>query len=69
MESASTTPKGMRVMVDGNVPPGSGLSSSSAFVVCAALAVSYANKVLPSKLELATLCAKAEHYVGTEGGG
>eukprot|EP00045_Choanoeca_perplexa_P012302 m.133767 g.133767 ORF g.133767 m.133767 type:complete len:487 (+) comp15955_c0_seq1:525-1985(+) len=69
MESTTTIPQGMRVMVDGNVPPGSGLSSSSAFVVCAALAVSYANKVLPSKLELATLCAKAEHYVGTEGGG
>ena len=63
-------PVGMDVMVDGNVPPSAGLSSSSALVCCAALATAYANKiVMPIKQEFAELCAKCERYIGTEGGG
>ncbi|EGD75429.1 galactokinase 2 [Salpingoeca rosetta] len=64
-----TTPIGLDVVVDGVVPTGSGLSSSSAFVVCAALVAMHANALSFPKTELATVCAKAEHYVGTEGGG
>lgn len=62
-------PTGMDCMVAGTVPQGSGLSSSSAFVVCSALATMHANGLALGKTELATLCAHAEHYVGTEGGG
>ena len=61
---------GMNVVVDGNVPPSAGLSSSSALVCCAALATAHANGVeMPSKQEFAELCAKCERYIGTEGGG
>jgi galactokinase len=38
-------------------------------VVCAALATALAHQLSFPKEELATMCAKAEHYVGTEGGG
>ena len=63
-------PVGMDVVVDGNVPPSAGLSSSSALVCCAALATAYANGiVMPTRQELAELCAKCERYIGTEGGG
>ena len=61
---------GMDVVVDGNIPPSAGLSSSSAMVCCAALATAHAHGVvMPSKQELAELCAKSERYIGTEGGG
>lgn len=36
---------GMKVLVSGNIPPSSGLSSSSALVSAATLSTSYANKV------------------------
>ncbi|XP_062581212.1 N-acetylgalactosamine kinase-like isoform X1 [Saccostrea cucullata] len=65
----SSPPRGMKCMVDGTVPPSSGLSSSSALVCCAALVTMYANgKSLPKK-ELADMCAKCERYIGTQGGG
>ena len=65
-----TQPMGMDILVDGNIPPSAGLSSSSALVCCAALTTAYANKVdMPSKKDLAELCAKCERYIGTEGGG
>ena len=61
---------GMQMVVDGNIPPASGLSSSSALVCCSALATAYANKVdLPSKPAFAEMTAKCERYIGTEGGG
>lgn len=71
VESLSvSSPIGMDLLVDGNVPPSAGLSSSSALVCCAALTTAYANKVnIPSKKDLAELCAKCERYIGTEGGG
>lgn len=47
----------------------SGLSSSSAFVCCSALAVAHANALSISKLDFAALCARCERFVGTEGGG
>ena len=36
-------PKGLKIMIDSRVPPAAGLSSSSAFVVCAALTTMHAN--------------------------
>lgn len=43
---------GMKVLVSGNIPPASGLSSSSALVSAATLTTSYANKVYRFVLEL-----------------
>lgn len=61
---------GMDILVSGNIPPGAGLSSSSALVCCAALTTAFANKIsLPSKTSFAELSAKCERYIGTEGGG
>lgn len=63
-------PTGIDILVEGDVPPSAGLSSSSALVCCAALATAFANGInLPSKKDFAELCAKAERYIGSEGGG
>ncbi|XP_026731904.1 N-acetylgalactosamine kinase [Trichoplusia ni] len=60
---------GLQIVVDGNIPPASGLSSSSALVSASCLAVLYAQKVPLSKTDIASLCAKCERYIGTQGGG
>ncbi|KAK2842418.1 hypothetical protein Q5P01_012618 [Channa striata] len=60
---------GMSCVVDGTVPPSSGLSSSSALVCCAGLVTIEANQKSLPKVELAEICAKCERYIGTEGGG
>ncbi|XP_028166427.1 N-acetylgalactosamine kinase [Ostrinia nubilalis] len=60
---------GLQLCIDGNIPPASGLSSSSALVSAACLSFLYAQKVYPSKTEIASLCAKSERYIGTQGGG
>ncbi|XP_051917392.1 N-acetylgalactosamine kinase [Hippocampus zosterae] len=60
---------GMVCLIDGNVPPSSGLSSSSALVCCAGLVTMEANQKSLSKVALAEICAKCERYIGTEGGG
>lgn len=65
----SQAPLGMDVAVEGIIPPSAGLSSSSALVCCAALATSHINGINIPKMELATLCAKCERYIGTQGGG
>uniref|UniRef100_A0AAV1T6G2 Galactokinase n=1 Tax=Peronospora matthiolae TaxID=2874970 RepID=A0AAV1T6G2_9STRA len=63
----------LQLLVDGDVPAGCGLSSSSALVVAAALATAAAlqrsGQELPTRLELAELCRRAELHVGTMGGG
>ena len=65
-------PVGVDILVDGSIPPASGLSSSSALVCCAALTALCANgraDDLPAKRVLAEMCARSERFVGTQGGG
>lgn len=60
---------GMNILIDGNIPEGSGLSSSSALVVATAFAINEFNRFNLNNLFLADLLAVGERYVGTEGGG
>jgi galactokinase len=50
------------------VPRGSGLSSSTALTVTAALALVTLNGIDVARADLAHLCSEAEWYVGTRGG-
>ena len=61
--------RGIEGTVTGDVPIASGLSSSSALVVASALALMKANGVEVPRLELAAQMARAERFVGLEGGG
>lgn len=63
------TRKGFKVAVSGNIPPASGLSSSSALVCSAALATAFIFDLPLNKQLLATLSASSEHFIGTIGGG
>ncbi|RKP25990.1 ribosomal protein S5 domain 2-type protein, partial [Syncephalis pseudoplumigaleata] len=65
----ATAIRGMSMLVDGTVPPGTGLSSSSALVVASAVATMAVHGWHFSRSELATTCMHAERYVGTNGGG
>lgn len=56
-------------VVDSDLPEAAGLSSSSALVVAAGLAYLHANGETMDPLELAERLARAERYVGTQGGG
>ncbi|XP_076286139.1 N-acetylgalactosamine kinase isoform X2 [Lasioglossum baleicum] len=62
-------PSGILAAVWGNIPPNSGLSSSSALVSAAVLLTVRASQRQLSKRELADLSARAERYIGTQGGG
>ena len=61
--------RGFHAAVSGCIPESAGLSSSSAMVVVSALAFLAANKVQFEKKALADILARAERYVGSEGGG
>jgi len=61
--------KGYDIIVSSTLPPAAGISSSSALVVAAALSFVLANNLDLSKPKIAEICAKAEHFVGTSGGG
>lgn len=61
--------RGMDACIMGDVPAGSGLSSSSALVVALGVALASVNELSISPVEMAGLLAKGEMYVGTEGGG
>ncbi|CAG5116544.1 unnamed protein product [Candidula unifasciata] len=65
----SSETKGFKALVEGTIPRSAGLSSSSALVCCAALAMLKANGWTMTKELLSEVCAKCERYIGTEGGG
>ncbi|KAK3292092.1 ribosomal protein S5 domain 2-type protein [Chaetomium fimeti] len=66
----SFKPKSMKVLVDGTVPTGGGLSSSAAFVTASALAVMVANgEQTVDKTELTELAIVSERAVGVNSGG
>ena len=60
---------GLQIMVDGRVPTGSGLSSSSALTCAAAVAVMAARDLSFTKLEVADFTCKCERHCGTQSGG
>ncbi|XP_031827885.1 N-acetylgalactosamine kinase isoform X2 [Nomia melanderi] len=62
-------PSGILATVWGNIPPNSGLSSSSALVSAALLLTVHAHQRQLSKTVLADISASAERYIGTQGGG
>lgn len=59
----------MNILVTGNVPTGSGLSSSAAFVVCATLSVLLGYGFKPTRKLLTQLSIKCEQHVGVNSGG
>ena len=63
--------RGLRILVEGNVPIAAGLSSSSSFCVCSALLSLHANGLEPwtHKQELIERIIKYERMVGTACGG
>ncbi|XP_068662207.1 galactokinase-like [Aristolochia californica] len=62
-------PVGLDILVDGNVPTGSGLSSSAAFVCSSTIAIMAAfDKNFP-KNEIAQLTCDCERHIGTQSGG
>lgn len=61
--------RGMNAVVYGTIPVAAGLSSSSALVVAAAEACIRINDLPVADMELVDVCATAEWYVGTRGGG
>lgn len=61
--------KGFMVAVSGNIPPASGLSSSSALVCASALATALLFDLPLNRQLLATLSASCEQFIGTIGGG
>jgi N-acetylgalactosamine kinase len=72
LEAGLVDPKnavGFQALVGGTIPESAGLSSSSALVVASALAFLEVNKVKVEHKALADLLARAERYVGSEGGG
>lgn len=61
--------KGMDILVAGNIPFGAGLSSSSALLVAVAQAARLLNDLKMEQEQFIELCAEAEWFVGTQGGG
>ncbi|GMH39172.1 hypothetical protein BSKO_07070 [Bryopsis sp. KO-2023] len=61
--------RGLQVLVDGCVPTGSGLSSSSAFVCAASLALLGVYGKTAPKQDVAEFTCTCERHVGTESGG
>uniref|UniRef100_A0A1I8NNM9 Galactokinase N-terminal domain-containing protein n=1 Tax=Stomoxys calcitrans TaxID=35570 RepID=A0A1I8NNM9_STOCA len=60
---------GMTVAISGNIPPASGVSSSSALVSSAVLATAYVHQLSLDRKQLASVSASCERYIGTQGGG
>lgn len=68
-EQAVKNPKGMKILIESLVPPAAGVSSSSAFTVCSALATAHANGLKIQKEVLADLTVQAERLTGMQSGG
>ncbi len=69
-EAGAIIPTSMDILVDGSVPAGAGLSSSSAFVCASALAVLKANgEQTVDKKELVEMAIVSERLVGVNSGG
>jgi len=69
LENPTVKLQGMDCMVSGNIPIGSGLSSSSALVVGSALAAFALNDINLTTGEFIELCSECEWFVGSRGGG
>ncbi|EFA83438.1 galactokinase [Heterostelium album PN500] len=67
--SPNTQFKSLNLLYSGNVPIGSGVSSSSALVCVSTLAFSYMHQLTYTKEDLANISVKCERFVGIEGGG
>ncbi len=61
--------RGADLFVSSDIPTAAGLSSSSALVVACGLALAELNAIAPEPLDFAERMARAERYVGVEGGG
>lgn len=68
-KDSAFVPVNIEALVDGNVPPGGGISSSAAFVCASALAVVKANGHNISKQELLDISIVSERAVGVYSGG
>ncbi|OAX82717.1 galactokinase [Emergomyces africanus] len=68
-QTGDFVPVSFEVLVDGNVPPGGGISSSAAFVCSSALAGVKANGYDISKQELQDIAIVSERAVGVYSGG
>jgi len=66
---AAANPHGVEALIESDLPVAAGLSSSSALVIAAALALTKANAESLEPLRLAALMADAEQFTGTRGGG
>ncbi len=60
--------KGMNIVVSGDIPIASGLSSSSALVVATSEVIASLNSIKLSKQKFVELCGEGEWFVGTRGG-
>lgn len=60
--------RGVNLTISGDIPPRSGLSSSSTLVVGMMMALCLANDLSLSPYEMVELCGEGEWYVGTRGG-
>lgn len=69
ISAAGRSPVGFDIMVDSDLPPAAGLSSSSALVIATCLALLKVNNLTWSPEELADRMTQAEKFVGTAGGG
>ena len=61
LEKAGFRLRGANLLIESQVPMGSGLSSSAAIEVATALALAEQSGVTPDRLQLARLCRKAEN--------
>ena len=64
-------PKGFKLLIDSEVPPAAGVSSSSAFTVCSSIVTLHANGMTGKipKGDLSKMCVTSERSAGTACGG